>query len=117
MGLNLPAALGESVTLYGPPSGFDDYGDLLASVGDIPVVVDGCAVAPVSSDRVPAGTLASITDQQMDIYLPAGVDLIGVARVEMRGQVWEPVGFPGLWRSPFDGTEPGQVLTVRAVTS
>ncbi len=108
---------GETVTIFGPPSGLDPYGDPLSSAEDPPLVVSRCAVAPVSSERLAAGSLTSITDEQLDVFFPAGVDLDGVTRVEVRGVLWEPLGFPAVWRSPFTGVEVGQVLTVRRVTS
>jgi hypothetical protein len=84
-----------------------DWAD--ADRSDIP----GCAVAPHGStvDNISRNEVAT----SLDVYTPAGVEILPTDRLEVRGEAYEVVGDPADWRSPYSGTQAGLVVNVKRV--
>jgi hypothetical protein len=46
------------------------------------------------------------------LYMPAGTAITSANRVVVRGETYDVLGEPAVWRSPFTGWEPGIVVQV-----
>lgn len=46
------------------------------------------------------------------LYMPGGTAITAANRVVVRGQTYDVLGEPAVWRSPFTGWEPGIVVQV-----
>jgi hypothetical protein len=49
------------------------------------------------------------------LYMPTGTTITATNRVRVRGAVYDVLGEPAEWRSPFTGWAPGVVVQVEKV--
>lgn len=49
------------------------------------------------------------------LYLPSDVAISAQNRVVVRGGTYDVLGDPAVWRSPYDGWAPGQVVQLQRV--
>jgi hypothetical protein len=49
-------------------------------------------------------------------YLPDGATIAATDRLSVRGDLWEVVGQPQPWQSPYTGWRPGIPVALRRVT-
>lgn len=53
----------------------------------------------------------------VELYCPAGADILASDKVELPdGQIYNVVGKPSRWHSPFTGWEPGVVVRLKGVS-
>lgn len=70
---------------------------------------EGCAVAQGARDRateIPGGD-RNVVISDLVVFMPSGADVTATDRLEIRARVYEVVGEPFDWRSPFTGTRFG----------
>ncbi|MET9150075.1 hypothetical protein ABZX82_02150 [Streptomyces griseoflavus] len=109
---------GDAVTIVRPgPSTQDEYGnDKPGPPVEIPV--PGCAIAP----RGGAGASTELTDARdtvitgLILYAPYGTEIRATDRVRVGGELYEVVGLPGSFRSPFTGSAGPVVAALELVT-
>jgi len=90
------------------PGGRDAYGDPVGDSEDR-LTITGCALAPrQAGEQIAPGRLAVTSG--MDLYAPAGSDILPSDRIEVRGVLWEVDGEPGDWVSPYTGRRPGMIV-------
>lgn len=73
--------------------------------------VAGVAVEPRPSQE-PQQDARNAIVSGFTLYLPADATVTARNRIRVRGEVYDVLGEPALWRSPFTGWEPGQVVQV-----
>lgn len=78
------------------------------------VAVEGVAVEPRPSQE-PVQDARNAVTSGYTLYMPAGTSIDARSRVTVRGAVFEVLGEPAVWRSPFTGWEPGVVVQVGRV--
>lgn len=92
----------------------DDDGDLPDTVpARIPFVAKGIAprTSAESAERGREGVVIGLT-----VYAPRDAAVLSTDQLEVRGEVYDVDGDPGVWRSPFTGVLYGSVVqTIRAV--
>lgn len=102
-------------------TGVDVHGNQTVSWPDSPshadaVQVDNVAVAGrVRLDNEPDLPNREAVITRFDVYMPAGTDVKAVDRMWIRGDVYDVVGEPFAWRSPYSGREPGVQATVERI--
>ena len=111
----IPLPQGERVEVLRPGSDVDRYGDTLVDWSTVSAasVLTGCAVAPATSAENNDGRSAVV--DVVDVYAAVGADVLPSDRLVIRGLVYEVVGSPEVWRSPFSGWEAGVKITARKV--
>ncbi|WP_329520511.1 hypothetical protein [Spirillospora sp. NBC_01491] len=110
----MPISAGESITrIRLTPGGRDAYGDPLGDIKDR-LDITPCALAPrQSGEQIGDGRYAVTSG--MDLYAPAGADILPSDRIEARGVVYEVDGEPGDWVSPYTSRRPGLVVPLTRV--
>jgi hypothetical protein len=87
------------------PGGFDVYGDPVASA-EARTTLEGCAVAPRSSDehsdRGRQGVIVGLM-----LYAPYGTDLLFTDQIEVDGVLYNIDGEVGSWKNPLSTWEAG----------
>ena len=78
------------------------------------VAVDGVGVEPRPSQE-PVQDARNAVTSGYTLYMPAGAQIDARSRVRVRGEVFEVLGEPAVWRNPFTGWEPGVVVQVGRV--
>lgn len=95
------------------PGGTDRYGNTLPGTSHI---VEGCAVAPRSSEERTDGQATVITGRSL--YAPAGADITAGDAVVLNGapqdddERWQVNGDPAEWVNPFTGWSPGTAVAL-----
>lgn len=104
--------IGETVTLLRRvETGTDRYGN---PTFDWPLPGEelrNCGVAPRATDE-PEEIARTPVYQGLTVFAPVGTVVGPHDRLIVRGEVFEVVGEPGDWRSPFSGWRPGVVINV-----
>lgn len=77
----------------------------------VEVDVPGVGVEPRPSQEPLQDARNSVTSGYT-LYMPAGAQIDAKSRVRVRGEVFNVLGVPAVWRSPFTGWEPGIVVQV-----
>jgi hypothetical protein len=110
---------GDTVTIVrpGPPSR-DAYGnDVPGPPTETPV--PGCSVAPRDGTGAGANELTDARDTVfvgLTLYAPYGTDIRATDRVRVGGDLYDVVGLPGTFRSPFTGSTGPVVASLELVT-
>jgi hypothetical protein len=97
------------------PSARDGNGDPVAAPAELVIV--GCVVWPVT-----AATGAEKTSGQDTVIvgyaalLPPGSDVVATDQLRWRGLDYDVTGEPGVYATPFTGTDPGVHVSMRRVT-
>jgi hypothetical protein len=106
--------IGESVGVLRPTSATDRYGNAsLTFPSTATHSVDGCAFDPGSSSEDNDGRTAIVVTPTL--YAPPGSDITAADRLLVRGLVFEIIGEPAAWVSPFDGQAKGLAISLRRV--
>jgi len=99
---------GETVTIVTAAIDADPYSGDDATTGS-EVEVAGVGVEPRPSGE-PTQDARNAVVSGFTLYMPI-TTLIGPEnRVRVRGEVYDVLGQPAVWRSPFTGWEPGVVV-------
>lgn len=111
-------AFGETVTLLGPGSTEDAYGNTVEdwSTPLTVATVDHCGVEPRPGGETYQNDRNAVTDG-FTIYDPSNALAVAKAthRLEVRGKVYPLLGQPAVWSSPLTGWAPGTVVQVGGV--
>lgn len=70
---------------------------------------EGCAVAQNGRDESLTGD-RNVVVSDLVVFMPSGTDVVATDRLEIRSRVYEVVGEPFDWRSPFTGAAFGTVV-------
>lgn len=101
----------------GPPTE-DVYGNDVPGVPtEIPV--PGCGVAPRDGTGAGSNELTDARDTVIEglvLYAPHGTDVKPTDQVRVGGDLYEVVGQPGSFRSPFTGSTGPVVVSLTLVT-
>ncbi|HEU4567436.1 MAG TPA: hypothetical protein VFR99_05325 [Marmoricola sp.] len=110
----MPLPAGETVVrIRLTPGGRDRFGDPVGTTEDR-LTIPGCAVAPrQGGEQIGDGRYAVTSG--IDLYAPAGADILPSDRVEVRGVVYEVTGEPADWASPYSGRRPGMLVQLTRV--
>lgn len=108
---------GETITVLHPaaPGGGRTGYNRPVEAAPTEQVVEGVGVAPGASDEVLVGQDTSSAAYTLFITDTAVV-VEPTAQVVVRGDTYEVIGRPEVWRSPFTGWEPGTVVAVGAAS-
>lgn len=101
-------AHGETVTIVTPATDADPYSGEAGAAGSS-VDVPGCGVEPRPSGE-PTQDARNAVTSGFTLYMPAGTEVTASQQVQVRGETYNVVGDPAVWRSPFTGWEPGVVV-------
>lgn len=110
---------GETVTIVRPGAPTQDaYGN------DVPgapteISVPGCGIAPQDGNGAGGNELVQARDTVIAglvLYAPAGTDLRPTDKVRVAGVLYEVIGQPGGFRSPFTGSTGPVVASLQLVT-
>jgi hypothetical protein len=110
---------GDTVTIVRPGTPTQDaYGN------DVPgapteITVSGCGVAPRDSTGSASNELTDARDtviSGLTLYAPYGTDIRATDRIRVAGELFEVVGLPGSFRSPFTGSTGPVVASLELVT-
>jgi hypothetical protein len=73
---------------------------------------EGCAVAQGAKGGATEDATGdrNVVVSDLVVFMPAGADVLATDRLEIRGRVYEVVGEPFDWRSPFTGTAFGTAV-------
>lgn len=110
---------GDTVTIVRPgPSTRDAYGnDVPGTPTEIPV--PGCGVAPRDSTGSAANELTDARDTVISglmIFAPYGTEVRATDQMRVKGQLYDVVGLPGDFRSPFTASTGPVVVALELVT-
>ncbi|WP_406122910.1 head-tail adaptor protein [Streptomyces canus] len=110
---------GDTVTIVRPGEPTQDaYGnDVPGAPTEIPV--PGCGVSPRDGTGAGANELTDARDtvfSGLTIYAPYGTDIRATDRVRVGGDLYDVVGLPGSFRSPFTGSTGPVVAALELVT-
>lgn len=106
--MNFPHA--EEVAILSPDTTTDPYSE--ATVDDWSTtteVTEYAAVEPRPSQE-PVQNARNAVVSGFTLYLPADSTVTARKKVGVRGKVYDVLGAPALWHSPFTGWEPGVVV-------
>ena len=113
---------GQTVTVVHRTLVVDDDGNPVTDAGgndqytDTSFTVEQCAISPGFSSEDFSGT-ESITDN-VDVHLPNGTAVFALDAIIMPdGTLYEVVGLPHTWTSPFTGTLAPVLAKCKLVTS
>lgn len=89
------------------------------TMGDAPAVatttdIDNCAIWPTTTAELVSGQDTVTWD--LTLVVPEGTDILATDKVTFDSTVYEIVGQPQDWRSPFTGSTPGIVVQLKAGT-
>lgn len=73
------------------------------------VTVEGVGVEPRPSGE-PAQDARNAVTSGFTLYFPAGAAVTSADRVTVRGETYDVLGEPAVWRNPFTGWAPGVVV-------
>lgn len=114
-----PLPHGDTITILrpGPPTR-DAYNN------DVPgtpteIEVSGCGIAPRDNTGSGANELTEARDTVISgliLYAPYGTDIRATDRIRVGGELYEVVGLPGGFRSPFTGSAGPVVAALELVT-
>lgn len=108
--MNFPYA--EEVGILSPASRIDPYsGDPVDDWSTTTEVPELAAVEPRPSSE-PVQDARNAVISGFTLYLPADSTVTAHKKVGVRGQVYDVLGEPALWRNPFTGWTPGLVVQV-----
>jgi head-tail adaptor len=100
----------EEVGVLSPGSTTDPYsGDAADDWSTTTEVTEYAAVEPRPSTE-PVQDARNAVTSGFTLYLPADSTVTARKKVGVRGKVYDVLGEPSLWRSPFTGWEPGVVV-------
>ena len=110
---------GDTVTIVRPGLPTQDtYGnDVPGAPAEIPVA--GCGVAPRDGTGSASNELTDARDtviSGLTLYAPYGTDIRATDKVRVGGVLYEVVGLPGSFRSPFTGSTGPVVAALELVT-
>ena len=110
---------GDTVTIVrpGPPTR-DAYGNDVPGT-PIEIPVSGCGVAPRDGTGAGANELTDARDTVfvgLTLHAPYGTDIRATDRVRVGGDLYDVVGLPGSFRSPFTGSTGPVVASLELVT-
>lgn len=110
---------GETVTILRPGAPTRDaYGNDVPSEPtetDVP----GCGIAPQDANGAGGNEIVQGRDTiivGLVLYAPSGTDLRATDKVRVASLLYEVVGQPGVFRSPFTGSTGPVVATLQLVT-
>lgn len=103
----------ETVSVIRPTESTDRYGNTARTYSTADHTITGCAAEPTSTSEVNDGR-TSVTDG-INLYMPAGSDLLPSDRVTLRGATYEVQGEPAVWSNPLTPDVAGIVATLRRV--
>lgn len=112
--------IGETVyVLQRTQTGADRYGTPVYDWPEPGVELRGCGVAPLEiggqDAAEPPDVARNAVVRQFTVYAPAGAPITAADRLKVRGEVYEVIGEPSDWRSPYSRRRPGLVAKVRRV--
>jgi len=104
---------GETVTVLTAGAVTDPYSGEESADWSTPTEVDvpQVGVEPRPSDE-PAQDARNAVTSGFTLYLPASAPVTAASRVRVRGGVYDVIGEPAAWLSPFTGWTPGIVVQV-----
>ena len=107
---------GELVEVLEASVSEDAHGNEVES-WDSPTVVDSDERAAVEPRPTPSenNDARNAVTHGFTLYCKPGLNVTAKHRVRVRGQMWDVLGEPAEWRSPFTGWEPGTVVQVGRV--
>lgn len=106
---------GEDVGILSPGTTTDPYsGEPTDDWSTTTEVTERAAVEPRPSTE-PVQDARNAVTSGFTLYLPADSTVTARKKVGVRGKVYDVLGEPALWRSPFTGWEPGVVVQVGRV--
>lgn len=100
----------ETLTLVRQARG--KHGDPAGAATEIQI--PGCIVWPRTSTETTDAQDTVITGYSA--LLPPGSDVTSTDRLRWRGLLFDVVGEPGIYTTPFSGTDPGLEVSMRRVT-
>lgn len=107
---------GETVTLH--TSGLtlqdEDGNDVSDPDWDVTTTLTGVPVWPRNASELVQGQDTLITG--LSALLPAGTVVTAIDSVDVYGQSYEIDGEPGIFQSPFTGTNPGVLVNLTRIT-
>lgn len=106
--------IGETVVLLRPTSSTrDSHGnDVPGSDDEIPI--EHCAVWPTGSTEQVQGQ--DQVEDRLTVMFPYGTTVLATDRARVRGAVYQVVGRPPSWSSPFTGTRVGVEVQMERIT-
>lgn len=118
--MSAPFPHGETVTILTAgtrTSRYSTEGEASWDVAPSEVTVEGVGVEPrvvgAGGSSEPVFDARNAVVSGWTVYLPPGTMINSRNRIRIRGIVYDVLGEPAAWRSPFTGWEPG--LVVQAV--
>lgn len=104
---------GETVAVLTAGTVSDPYSGEDSASWDTPTEVNvlGVGVEPRPSDE-PVQDARNAVTSGFTLYMPAGTVIGSANRIRVRGEVYDVLGEPAVWRSPFTGWEPGVIVQV-----
>lgn len=93
---------------HGDPSGTPDE-----------LTIQGCVVWPGDANASGSNEKTDRQDTVIVGYsalLPPGSDVLATDQLRWRGEPYEVVGQPSIYTTPFTGTDPGVLVSMRRVT-
>lgn len=110
---------GDTVTIIRPgPATQDSYGnDVPGTPTEIPVA--GCGVSPRDSTGSASNEITDARDtviSGLTLYAPYGTDIRATDKIRVAGVMYEVVGQPGSFRSPFTASTGPVVVALELVT-
>lgn len=108
--------IGETVTRIrtGASPGLDRYGNPLPGV-DAEVPIDGAAFDPGGSlEPLEVGRAQTVTTPKVYFWRSAP-DIVSTDRLRVRGLVYQVIGHPARWESPFTTEVAGLVVELQLV--
>lgn len=110
---------GDTITIVRPGEATrDGYGNYVPGPPtEIPVT--GCGVAPRDGSSAGDNELTDARDTVitgLTVYAPYGTDVRATDKMRVGGQLYDVVGLPGSFRSPFTGSTGPVVVSLELVT-
>lgn len=110
---------GDTVTIVRPGATTRDaYGNYVPGPPtEVPVA--GCGVAPRDGSSAGDNELTDARDTVitgLTVYAPYGTDIRATDKMRVGGQLYDVVGLPGSFRSPFTGSTAPVVVSLELVT-
>ena len=81
--------------------------------------IDGCVVWPRDANASGSNEHLDGRDTVIVGYsalLPPGTDVKATDQIRWRGSVYDVIGEPGVYTTPFSGTDPGVTISLQRVT-
>ena len=110
---------GDTVTIVRPGTPTQDaYGNDVPGT-PIEIAVAGCGIAPRDSTGSASDELTDARDtviSGLTLYAPYGTDIRATDRIRVAGELFDVVGLPGSFRSPFTASTGPVVASLKLVT-